>query len=179
MNVAIIPARGGSRRVPRKNVRDFHGRPIIAYSIEAAKASGLFERVIVSTDDKEIAEVSRFFGAAVFPREWDNGDRGTQEVTAEVLRWTGDVDRACCIYATAPMLLPGDLCMGLASLREHPYAYVPGLYYWGRTDAFLSGVPLSEGVEVQFPAGRYIDINTPEDFEKAERMYAELHRIAA
>ena len=65
MNIAIIPARGGSKRIPRKNIKLFHGRPIISYSIEVALKSGLFEKVIVSTDDEEIKSISEKYGAIV------------------------------------------------------------------------------------------------------------------
>ena len=65
MNIAIIPARGGSKRIPRKNVKDFYGKPMIAWSIEAAKASGCFDKIIVSTDDQEIADIARQFGAEI------------------------------------------------------------------------------------------------------------------
>ena len=69
MRVAVIPARGGSKRIPRKNIRDFAGKPIIAYSIDCAKQSGLFDRIIVSTDDEEIADVATRFGVYYQPGE--------------------------------------------------------------------------------------------------------------
>ena len=88
--VAIIPARGGSKRIPRKNIKDFHGKPLIAYSIEAALASGLFEKVLVSTDDDEIAEVARSYGAEVpfiRPKELSDDFTGTGEVVKHALTW--------------------------------------------------------------------------------------------
>lgn len=180
--VAIIPAKGTSRRIPNKNRRLFHGKPIIAYSIEAAKASGLFDEVWVSSDDWEIGGLAQRLGAKFYPRphEYALDAVGTQEVTAECLRELGRVETwrpeyACCIYATAPLLLPSDLQAGFALLGEHPYTYVQGLYYWGRTDSFLRDVPLSDGYEVPFPAGRYIDINTEDDWRRAEEMYAALN----
>jgi pseudaminic acid cytidylyltransferase len=182
VNVAIIPARGQSRRIPRKNIRPFHGKPIIAYSIEAAKASGLFDAVWVSTEDLEIAAVARDYGAKWFCRTagQEIDSVGTQEVARDFLLKTGaDYDYACCIYATAPMLSRDDLRMGFALLGDRSYVYVKGLFYWGRADTFLRDVPLSVGMEIPFPAGRYIDINTPEDWDRAERMYAELHGIAS
>ncbi len=87
-NLAIIPARGGSKRIPRKNIKDFLGKPIIAYSIEAALKSSLFEEVMVSTDDKEIAEVAKKHGAKVpFFRSKEKADdyTGLNEVVMEVL----------------------------------------------------------------------------------------------
>lgn len=110
-SVCIIPARGGSKRIPRKNVREFCGKPIIAYSIEAALESGLFDEVMVSTDDDEIAEVARRFGADVpFMRGPEtSGDMATTaDVLIEVLeRFEGigkSFDVVCCLYATAPFV---------------------------------------------------------------------------
>jgi pseudaminic acid cytidylyltransferase len=111
MKLAVIPARGGSKRIPRKNIREFCGKPIIAYSIEAALASGLFDQVIVSTDDDEIASVAREFGAAtpfVRPAEISNDHTGTNAVVKHALQWyqekVNSVSLACCIYATAPFV---------------------------------------------------------------------------
>lgn len=109
-NLCIIPARGGSKRIPRKNVKPFLGKPMLAYSIEAALATGLFDEVMVSTDDDEIAEVARQYGAKVpFMRsaETANDFATTADVLNEVLRNYKDqgieFDNFCCIYATAPM----------------------------------------------------------------------------
>lgn len=111
MYVAIIPARGGSKRIPGKNIRDFAGKPIIAYSIDTALKSGLFERIIVSTDSEQIAEVAISFGAEVPFRRSANisGDHiGTAEVVGDALEWLMAHDSfpeyACCIYPTAPFL---------------------------------------------------------------------------
>lgn len=110
-NICIIPARGGSKRIPRKNVRDFLGKPIIAYSIEAALKSGLFEEVMVSTEDAEIAAIAKQCGASVpFMRSADtaNDFAGTDDVVKEVLREYKKQGRefevVCCIYATAPFV---------------------------------------------------------------------------
>ena len=123
MRIAIIPARGGSKRIPRKNVRAFAGKPIIAYSIEAAQHSGLFDNVIVSTDDEEIAQVARDFGAAtpfMRPPELSDDYTGTTAVVAhavkQVQRHGREVDAACCIYATAPLIAVDDLRAGHARL---------------------------------------------------------------
>lgn len=109
--VAIIPARGGSKRIPRKNIRPFAGKPIIGYSIEAAKASNLFDKIIVSTDDYEIAALVKSFGAEVpfmRPAELANDFAGTNSVVKHCLQWLiehGDpAHYACCIYATAPFI---------------------------------------------------------------------------
>ena len=109
--VAIIPARGGSKRIPRKNIRPFVGKPIIGYSIEAALQSQLFDRVIVSTDDAEIASVAKAYGAEVpffRPAELADDFTGTNAVVKQCLEWLNTqkypVDYACCIYATAPFV---------------------------------------------------------------------------
>ena len=109
--VAVIPARGGSKRIPRKNIRQFSGKPIVAYSIDAAIKSGLFDRVIVSTDDEEIAEVSIKLGAEIpfmRPAELADDFTGTNAVTRQAIQWLNEhdakVDFACCIYATAPFI---------------------------------------------------------------------------
>lgn len=179
VNLAIIPARGGSKRIPLKNIRPFYGKPIIGYSIAAAKQSGLFGKVIVSTDDKRIGSYAISRGASLHhrPRELADDITGTQEVVRNVLEWwrlkarSDRPELVCCIYATAPMLQPADLTYGLAMLARAPYAYVHGIYYWGHAEAFLNEVPLSDGVEVPYPSERYIDINTEDDWRKAETMY--------
>lgn len=110
-NLAIIPARGGSKRIPRKNIKEFFGKPIISYSIKAAIDSGCFDEVMVSTDDKEISEISAHFGALVpFLRsEATSSDFATTaEVLVEVLenykKVAMEFDLACCIYPTAPFV---------------------------------------------------------------------------
>lgn len=109
--IAVIPARGGSKRIPRKNIRDFCGKPLISYSIEVANACGLFDRVIVSTDDDEIADIARQHGADIpfiRPPELADDFTGTNAIVKhaiEHLRNDGeDIELACCIYATAPFL---------------------------------------------------------------------------
>jgi N-acylneuraminate cytidylyltransferase len=113
MNIAIIPARGGSKRIPRKNIKEFHGKPLIAYSIEAAKASKCFDRIIVSTDDTEIAEVAKKYGAEVpfiRPADISNDFATTSDVMKHAIKYFTDegykLNLVCCIYATAPFLLP-------------------------------------------------------------------------
>lgn len=131
MNIAIIPARGGSKRIPRKNIKLFHGKPLIAYSIEAAKQSGCFERIMVSTDDPEIAEVARSYGAEVpFIRPENIADdyATTMDVIQHTLSWCDaagiDVDSVCCIYATAPLLQAHFLQQGLTILQQEAVDYV-------------------------------------------------------
>lgn len=114
MKVAIIPARGGSKRIPRKNIKPFCGKPIIGYSIEAALKSGVFDKVIVTTDDEEIASTARDFGAEtpfLRPKTLSDDLTGTTPVVGHAIKWLNEhestsVSYACCIYATAPFVQP-------------------------------------------------------------------------
>lgn len=131
MRIAVIPARGGSKRIPRKNIKPFCGKPMIAWSIEATKFSGLFERIIVSTDDAEIADVARKWGAEVpfmRPAELSNDYAATTEVIAHATQWVLDqgidVEAACCIYATAPFVQIDDLKRGWDALNSGDWDYV-------------------------------------------------------
>lgn len=124
-NLCIIPARGGSKRIPRKNIKEFLGRPIIAYSIQAAKNSQLFDTIMVSTDDEEIAEIARRFGAEVpfFRSAGTAGDHATtSEALLEVIqnfRQKGEeFDHVCCLYATAPLVHSEDLRRGYETLLK-------------------------------------------------------------
>ncbi len=131
MKIAVIPARGGSKRIPRKNIKPFCGKPMIAWSIKAAKESGLFDRIIVSTDDVEIAEVARAWDAEtpfVRPPELSNDFAGTTEVIAHATQWALNegmkLDAVCCIYATAPLIQVEDLKRGLSALESGRWDYV-------------------------------------------------------
>ncbi|MEQ1530814.1 MAG: pseudaminic acid cytidylyltransferase, partial [Methylococcales bacterium] len=130
MRIAVIPARGGSKRIPRKNIKLFFGKPMIAWSIEAAKASELFEHIIVSTDDMEIAEVAKTWGAEVpfmRPEELSNDYAGTTPVIAHATQWALDqgceLAATCCIYATAPFIQTDDLKRGWNSLDSGDWDY--------------------------------------------------------
>jgi N-acylneuraminate cytidylyltransferase len=130
MKIAVIPARGGSKRIPRKNIKDFCGKPMIAWSIEAAKTSGLFDCIIVSTDDAEIAEVAKRWGAEapfVRPRELSDDHAETSPVIAHATQWALDqrfnVSAVCCIYATAPFIEVADLKLGWEALESGDWAY--------------------------------------------------------
>jgi pseudaminic acid cytidylyltransferase len=125
VKIAVIPARGGSKRIPRKNIKLFCGKPMLAWSVEAAKASGLFDHIVVSTDDVEIAEVAKAHGAEVpFMRPVGLSDdhTGTSQVVAHAIEWYrahGQMpDPVCCIYATAPFVIAEDLRRGLQTLNE-------------------------------------------------------------
>jgi len=157
--VAIIPARGGSKRIPRKNIKLFCGKPMIAWSIEAARQSGCFDQIIVSTDDAEIAEVSRAYGAKVpFMRPGALADdhTGTTPVTAHAIRWLNTqaepVEHACCIYATAPFVTPGDIRKGHRLLTESQCDYALSV----TTYAF----PIQRAVRINAEGG--IEMFSPE-----------------
>jgi pseudaminic acid cytidylyltransferase len=129
--IAVIPARGGSKRIPRKNIREFAGKPIIAHSIDCALRSGLFDRVIVSTDDPEISTVARRFGAEVpfvRPTELSDDHTGTADVIAHAIRFVLDegskISWACCIYPTAPFLQSDDLVRGFELLESGGLQFV-------------------------------------------------------
>ncbi|MGF6109794.1 pseudaminic acid cytidylyltransferase [Pseudomonas frederiksbergensis] len=223
-NVAIIPARGGSKRIPRKNLKPFDGVPMIARSIKTALDSGLFAQVVVSTDDEEIAELARASGAQVpFMRPAALADdfTGTAAVIAHALQaLEQDFAFACCLYATAPLLQTRFLQQGLNLLEQHPdksFAFsvcdfgfpvqraltlddhgaltalypqfsqtrsqdLPpayqdaGQFYWGRSDAWLRGEVLYSTQSLPVILPRYLvqDIDTPEDWTRAEYLYAAL-----
>lgn len=158
MNVCIIPARGGSKRIPRKNIKDFLGRPIIAYPIEAAKKSGLFDRVIVSTDDEEIADVAKRFGAEIpflRPKELSDDFTGTIPVIAHAIKELEKggirVDTACCVYATSAFLTPKLLKEGFEALQKDDKQYSFSVAEFG-APIFRSFKLLDDGgVEMFFP----------------------------
>lgn len=131
-NIAVIPARGGSKRIPRKNIKPFAGRPILAWVLEAAREAGCFDALIVSTDDEEIASVAAEHGAeAPFVRPPDLSDdfAGIGPVVAHAADWYAQhrskPDHVCCLLATAPFLLPSDLTSGLDRLvaGQKDYAF--------------------------------------------------------
>ena len=122
-SVAIIPARGGSKRIPRKNLLPFDGVPMIVRSIRTALDSGLFEQVVVSTDDAEIAELALAHGAQVpflRPAELADDFTGTAAVIVHALQQLPAFDYACCVYATAPLLQSRFLREGFELLQQHP-----------------------------------------------------------
>lgn len=187
--VAIIPARGGSRRIPMKNIRLFHGKPIIDYSITTARAAGLFSRIYVSTDSPAISSVAYRAGAEVIWRP-DNLARdsvGTQEVAKNVIdtligdyRAIDPPKYVCCIYPTAPLMTYMDLIHGYSMLRVTGASFVysvgpsfqdAGQWYWGTAEAFRTGVSLDEGAHYRLPGYRVCDINTEEDWQRAEQLY--------
>lgn len=219
--VAIIPARGGSKRIPRKNIKSFLGKPMIAYSIETAKASGLFDRIIVSTDDEEVASVARQYGAEIpfiRPRELSDDFTGTAAVVNHCIEWLKEsgstFDFVCCIYATAPFVQSKYLKQGIDALvsSDHEYSFsitsfpfpiqravqiIDGLiysvsvedmqkrsqdltetyhdagqFYWYKMKD-SKGVPSSPECAIPVILPRYFvqDIDTEEDWDRAEAMY--------
>lgn len=124
MNLAIIPARGGSKRIPKKNIREFNGQPLISYSIQAALESQCFEKIVVSTDSVEIAEVAQSYGALIAfirPDSLADDYTGTTPVVCHALSWFEAhgliFEYVCCIYATAPFLQSQDIQQGLQLLQ--------------------------------------------------------------
>lgn len=159
--IAIIPARGGSKRIPRKNVKSFHGKPMIAWSIEAALESDLFDDVIVSTDDEEIADVSRRYGASVpflRPAELSGDTVSIMPVLRlhvhPLLNQTRTVDFAFCIYATAPFLQVQRLRDAVTLLRSSDADFVLAVS------------------EYDFPVQRSLRLNGPERLTFAYPEYA-------
>lgn len=229
MRLAVIPARGGSKRIPRKNIRAFAGRPMIGHAIAAARESGLFDRIVVSTDDEEIAAIARGLGAELpFMRPAALADDHTPTVPVVAhavqacidLGWA--VDTVCCIYPGVPFLEAGDLRAALALLAQgatyaFPVAPFPsavqrallrtadgsarplfpefasartqdlppafhdaGQFYWGRADAWLAGLNIHlHGRTIVIPHWRVVDIDTPEDWQRAELLYEVLRRQPA
>lgn len=220
MKIAVIPARGGSKRIPRKNIKYFCGKPMIAWSIEAARDSGLFGRIIVSTDDSEIATVAKEWGAEVpfvRPEELSNDHASTTPVVAHATQFALDqkisVSAVCCIYATAPFVKTQDLKRGWEAIDSGDWDYAftvtdfaapifrsfkqtaeggiemffpdhfasrsqdlpvalhdAGQFYWGKPDAWLSGKRIFDqrSTPVHIPRWRVQDIDTQEDWERAE-----------
>ena len=131
MNICLIPARGGSKRIPRKNIREFRGLPMIAWSIRTAIASDCFDRIIVSTDDDEIACISKDYGAEVpfvRPLSLSSDQASTQAVVSHTLDYLESnrikCDALCCLYATAPFVRKEDLSLAEQLLKSTQYERV-------------------------------------------------------
>ncbi|AFY36532.1 pseudaminic acid CMP-transferase [[Leptolyngbya] sp. PCC 7376] len=130
MKISIIPARGGSKRIPRKNIRNFAGKPMIAHAIQIARESQLFDHIIVSTDDIEIAAIARQWGACTpfeRPAELANDFAGTTEVIAHGTEWAiaqgWKLEAVCCLYATTPFVEVDDLVAGWKALKSDKWFY--------------------------------------------------------
>ena len=231
MRLAVIPARGGSKRIPRKNIKPFCGKPMIAWSIEAALQSGCFDHIVVSTDDEEIAAIALTHGAEVpfrRPAALSDDHTGTIPVIAHAVGWMNEhvapTELACCIYATAPLVSAVDLQRGQRTLVEcgSDYAFSvtsypfpiqrairitadqrvemfnaehfgtrsqdleeawhdAGQFYWGKASAWLGGKPLfsRDAAPVALPRHRVQDIDTPEDWARAEWLFQAMRAQAA
>lgn len=222
MKVAIIPARGGSKRIPRKNIKPFCGKPMMAYSIEAAQQSGVFDRIIVSSDDKEILQLARELGAEtpfVRPAELSDDYIDTAPIIAHAIKELSKetaISSVCCIYATAPFVQAESIRKGYELLVKHQAQYAfsittfpfpifraihlndeggvemfwpehlltrsqdlpeayhdAGQFYWGTPEAWLEGKAIfaPHSVPVILPRHLVQDIDTPEDWDRAELMY--------
>ena len=194
-NICVIPARGGSRRIPRKNIKLFHGKPIIAYSIETAKASGLFTDVWVSTEDDEIGRIAEGYGAKWYKRAETLTDDyiGTQEVARDFIQWMHDQDEpykyVCCIYPTAPMLSYLDLKRGLHELKRDDIWFSFGVgtnplrdagqFYWSKSVMLKNKAHLygTHTALIAIDESRVCDINTELDWFIADQMYDELQDV--
>lgn len=227
MKIAVIPARGGSKRIPDKNIRNFCGKPIIAYSIGAAKKAGVFDKILVSTDSEKIAEISRQYGAEIpfmRPPELADDFSGTDAVVLHALEWMSRhaacrARYVCCIYATAPFVRPEFLLKGLEMLTKgkasavfsvttFPYPILralkvgktgriemfwpeyrlsrsqdlpesyhdAGQFYWADAKKFLQERSFFGKNAIPLILPRYLvqDIDTPEDWERAELMFKAL-----
>lgn len=160
MSICVIPARGGSKRIPRKNIRDFCGKPMIAWPIQAAIDSGCFVRIVVSTDDDEIAAVAEGCGAeAPFRRDRELADdhMPTVPVIANAIKRLNIPEQTpvCCLYATSPFVAPTDLRAGLDQLKESGAPFVLGVTTYAfpiqralRRDAF-GGVEMFDPAQMQ------------------------------
>jgi len=131
VNIAVIPARGGSKRIPRKNIRNFHGKPMISYAIRVAQESQIFDRIIVSTDDEEIAAVSESFGASVpWKRSSELADEFAttldvmQDVATRLASEVAANTKICCIYPATPLLQARYIQAGASLLQDDAWDYV-------------------------------------------------------
>lgn len=228
-SLCVIPARGGSKRIPRKNIREFCGKPIISYSIVAAQKSGLFDEVIVSTDDGEVAEVAQQWGAGVpfmRPAELADDHTPTRPVIQHAIGWYDERGKSpeivCWMHAASPLIQPDDIqhaydmlmnseCEFVFTVAEFDYPiqravklmpdhtvemFYPehrytrsqdlpkayhdaGQFYIGKADSIMRGVPVFSHASRAYviPGYRVIDIDTPEDWVRAELLYTTLaHR---
>ncbi len=226
--IAIIPARGGSKRIPKKNIKLFHGKPLIAYSIEVALKSKLFSKVIVSTDDQTIAKIAKEYGATVpflRPKELSDDFTGTGAVISHAINFlknSGEkIDFVCTIYATAPFLSEKYLIVGFEKLKnsnvknafsctsmpfpifrtfkitsdERCQMFFPehaltrsqdleeayqdaGQFYWTnlniKSDEVMFG---KDSIPIIIPRHLVQDIDTPEDWTRAEFMYEAIKKM--
>jgi pseudaminic acid cytidylyltransferase len=228
MKLCVIPARGGSKRIPRKNIKEFNGKPIIAYSIEAAIKSNCFDKVVVSTDDKEIADIAKEYEVEVpfmRPEELANDFAGTLPVIKQAIEWFDGQGQSpsevCCLYATAPFVQADAIRKAYKQMKQEQAEYCftatsfafpiqraikvtaenriemfypehletrsqdleesyhdAGQFYWGKAEAFKQKKPLFSKNSTPYILPRQLvqDIDTPEDWKRAELMYQVLKK---
>ncbi|EPJ44439.1 MAG: rkpN: putative acylneuraminate cytidylyltransferase [Osedax symbiont Rs1] len=226
MKVALIPARGGSKRIPKKNIKLFHGQPIISYAIKAAIQSGCFDKVVVSTDDQEIANIAKKYGADVpfeRPANLATDHTGTIPVIVQAIEWfrkhEQPISEICCIYPTAPFLTGERIAESYQLLKDNKADYCfsvteyqspiqralrvdsnlrlsmlnpeqfekrsqdlencyhdAGQFYWGKAQSFVEQKKLFSEYAVAYRLPHYLvqDIDTPDDWIRAELMYTGL-----
>lgn len=184
--ICVIPARGGSTRIPRKNIRAFRGVPMIQRAIQTAMDSGLFNAVVVSTDDSEIAQLSKSLGAQVIQRPFDlcHDLVGTQEVVRHACLSMGlpNDDMVMCLYPCTPLITGKDIVQSMVALQFGGKPFVTtvdsggndaGAIYWGWAGVFKGGLDL-EPNSTPHKIARACDINTEEDWARAEAMFDEM-----
>jgi pseudaminic acid cytidylyltransferase len=179
MNIAVIPARGGSKRIPRKNIKLFCGKPIIAWAIETAQTSKLFDQIIVSTDDDEIRDIAISYGAEVpfiRPKDLSDDYSGTTEVITHAVQWiqTNNLspEAVCCIYATNPFLQADEIKEGLEKLRTNRYSYVISATEFAAPIYRSFTDNNKDGVEMVFPQHFYSrSQDLPPTFHDAGQFY--------
>jgi len=225
-NLAVVLARGGSKRIPRKNIREFASQPLISWPILTLIDSGLFEDIVVSTDDVEIADIAKLYGATVpFMRTDELSDDVTPMVPvinhsiAEMGELGKKYDAVLCVYATSVFVTKNDIKLALELLNStNHFGYVSGIvryshpiqralqlesngkvsmvspentlvrtqdledrfhdsgqFYWGRVSAWMSGAsPLTSTLGLVLPSWRVVDIDTEEDWARAEKTHGHL-----
>ena len=158
MNIGVIPARGGSKRIPRKNIKLFHGLPVIAYAIKVAKESGVLDEVFVSTDDEEIADVAESFGAVIpWIREKDLSDDNATTLSVmqdavNKLRFNlNGLENICCIYPATPLLKPSFITQGLQVLEDGDWDYVLSATRAKTPPERFFSLGVTKRIEMHFP----------------------------
>lgn len=193
MTLAVIPAKGESRRIPNKNARPFHGHPIIAYSIAAARYSRLFDQIVVSTDSPAIAQIAHKYGADAIwrPAGLCLQEIGTQAVARHAAMMIAKPhDLVCCIYATAPTMALADMQKGRNALVDNFfYQFAVGVgieplqdagqFYWSRREALMNEKMLHHHPTALIPirGERICDINTEDDWQRALGLYEKYTEI--
>ena len=172
MRIAIIPARGGSKRIPKKNIKTFFGKPIIYGLLKVHQKTKLFDRIIVSTDSNKIAKIAKYYGAEVpFMRsqKLSNDKIGTSEVVVNLIKWLKSKgykpSNVCCISATAPFIQVTDIIKGYNKLKSKNWKYVFSASTYDYPPQRSFGLQKNEGIKMLFP--KYYNYNS----QKLQQMY--------